>query len=194
MSKYWFIGEDTDNVWSLDDHALIGIADTDYVFWALQPDNKTQKIASTADLYDTIASSFPEQLAASAPALEEAGGLRPIQAFEYRMVAGVNITYTGQPTLDGHYAVDDPWLTRLMAGALVRCGATTLAMCSNPFPGGGSSYDYLDADLVPHTMSITQMQIIALAIDDYFAQLQAQLEVGLAEGTPIWPSADITVP
>jgi hypothetical protein len=194
MSKYWFIGEDTDNVWSLDDHALLGIADTDYIFWASQPDNKTQRIPSTADLYDVIASSYPEKLAVSAPALEEEGGLRPIQAFEYRMVAGVNITYTGEPTLDGHYAVDDPWLTRLMTGALVRCGSTALNVCSIPFPGGGSTYDYLDADLVTHTMSIVQMKTISLAIDDYFAQLQAQLEVGLAEGTPVWPSADITVP
>jgi hypothetical protein len=110
------------------------------------------------------------------------------------MVAGVNITYTGEPTLDGHYAVDDPWLTRLMTGALVRCGSTALNVCSIPFPGGGSTYDYLDADLVTHTMSIVQMKTIALAIDDYFAQLQIQLEVGLAEGTPVWPSAEITVP
>jgi hypothetical protein len=194
MSKYWFIGEDTDNVWSLDDDALLGIANSDYIFWASQPDNKTEKSASTADLYDVIASSYPDQLAASAPALEEEGGLRPIQAFEYRMVAGVNITYTGEPTLDGHYAVDDPWLTRLMTGALVRCGSTALNVCSIPFPGGGSTYDYLDADLVTHTMSIVQMKTIALAIDDYFSQLQIQLEVGLAEGTPVWPSAEITVP
>jgi hypothetical protein len=194
VAKYWFIGEDTDNVWSLDDHALVPVNNADYVAWIVQPDNKTQKIASTSDLYDVIASSYQGELAESAPALEEEGGLRPIQAFEYRMVAGVNITYTGFPDLDGHYAVDDPWLTRLMSGALVRCGATTLAMCSNAFPGGASSYDYLDADLVSHTMSITQMRTIALAIDDYFAQLQAQLAVGLAEGTPVWPSSAITVP
>jgi hypothetical protein len=194
MSKYWFIGGDMANVWSLDDHALLGITDADYIFWASQPDNKTQTIPSTADLYDVIASIAPEKLAVSAPALEEEGGLRPIQSFEYRMVAGVNITYTGQPTLNGHYAIDDPWITRLMTGALLRCGSTALNVCSTPFPGGGATYDYLDADLVPHTMSITQMKIIALAIDDHFSQLQEQLEIGLAEGTPSWPSAEITVP
>jgi hypothetical protein len=85
MSKYWFIGEDMDNVWSLNDHALVPVNNADYTAWTVKPDNRTQKIASTSDLYDVIASSYPAELAESAPALDEEGGLRPIQAFEYRM-------------------------------------------------------------------------------------------------------------
>jgi hypothetical protein len=62
VAKYWFIGEDTDNVWSLDDHALVPVNNADYVAWIVQPDNKTQKIASTSDLYDVIASSYQGNL------------------------------------------------------------------------------------------------------------------------------------
>lgn len=150
---------------------------------------------NTSNLYDVIASTYPTHLAASAPILETNGGLTPQQSYDWRKVAGITITYTGQPTLSGRYAIVDAWRDRLLFGAVLRCGsASALSSCSTPFPFNQTTYTYFDADGIAHTMSAPQMQVIELAAQDQEASLEAQLRIGMAGGTPSWPGLTVTVP
>lgn len=192
-AQYWKIGGSTSELWSLTQDAIIPVTDDTYVAW-LAAGNLASSIASTSELYDVISQSYPTHLATSAPNLEANGGLTPVQAFTWRKVHGVNIIYTGAPDIDGLYALDDQWLGGLMSGALLSCGSTPLESCVNPFPFGASTYTYLDKTLSPHSVSIIQLRVIALAIRDHFARLNEQLVVGLGGGTPGWPSLTVTVP
>lgn len=192
-AQYWKVADDTTSVWSLDNNNVIPSNDAAYLEW-LAAGNRTTPIASSAELYDVIAQSHPTHLTASAPALDAYGGLSPMQAFMWRKESGLAIIYTDVPSLSGLYAVDDMWLIGLTSGALLRCGTTSLDACSNPMPFGAATYTYLDKQLQPHTMSIVQMRVISLAIEDHMATLYAQLVVALGGGSPVWPSLTKTVP
>jgi len=191
--QYWIVGEDATQVWSLSDNQFVDITNPDYTAWLILPGSSTAKIPDTTSLYTVIAATYPDHLAASAPVLEANGGLSPLQSFTWRRAAGIIITYTGQPSLYGRYSLDDPNLGWLMLGALLSCEGTTLANCATPFPFG-ATHTYLDMDFVPHTMSVTQMRVIALAVRDAAAALYEQLKIGQAGGTPAWPSLLKTVP
>jgi hypothetical protein len=193
QQRYWFVGNDTSQVWSLEDNGLVSTGDARYSQW-LAHGNLASKIASTSELYDVISASFPDHLAASAPGLETLGGLQPPQSFLWRRSAGLNIVYSGEPSLSGLYPIDDQWFNGLATGALLSCNPTDLASCTTGMPFGLSTYTYLDKNFHPHTMSIPQMVAIVLAIRNYVAQLFAQLQVGLGGGTPVWPSQTMTVP
>jgi hypothetical protein len=193
-SQYWKVAGSTTAVWSLPTSGFVPITDSNYVAWLAGGRRVPISIASTSELYDVIAQSYPDLLIASAPGLEANGGLNPSQAFLWRKANGLNIIYPSEPTLNGLYPVDDQWLGGLMTGALLRCGLNPLGSCSAPFPGGSSTYAYLDKQLQAHTMSIVQMRAISLAIEDHIASLYAQLKIGLDGGTPSWPALTVTVP
>lgn len=55
---YWFIGADTDNVWSSARAMLVPIADPDYAAWLAAP-NHTPTLATMAELEDTLRNSYP---------------------------------------------------------------------------------------------------------------------------------------
>jgi hypothetical protein len=192
-AQYWKVGADTNNVWSIADDNFVPSNDQTYLAW-VAAGNRTTPIASTAELYDVIAQSYPRQLAGSAPSLDAYGGLTPLQSFTWRKDNGLNIVYTGTPSLNGLYAVDDIWRLYLMGGALIRCGVIPLESCPDPMPFGVATYTYLDKQLQPRTMSIVQMREITLALQNHLATLYAQLAVGLGGGTPTWPSLTKTVP
>jgi hypothetical protein len=192
--QYWMVGGDTLHVWSLSDNQFVDVSNTGYVAWLTLPGSNTSKIPDTSSLYNVIASTYPDHLPVSAPILEANGGLSPQQSYDWRKAAGLNIAYTGQPTLSGRYPIDDIWLDRLMKGALLRCGTTALSLCSTPFPFNAATYTYFDLGGAPRNMSIVQMQVITLAIQDYSAELYAQLWIGLGGSAPTWPSSTVTVP
>ena len=193
FAQYWQVGEDTANVWSLTENTFVPVSDTAYLAWAAAG-NMANKIASSSELYDVIAASYPAHLAPSAPVLEANGGLTPFQAFTWRRESGLNIVYTGAPALNGRYSIDDQWLGGVMTAALLRCGATVLDSCSVAFPGGSATFSYLDKNFVPHTFSIVQLRTVVLAIENHVASLYTQLTVGLGGGTPVWPTLTVTVP
>jgi hypothetical protein len=193
QQAYWLIGGDTGHVYSLNDNAVVVTSNGTYVTW-LAAGGVPTHIASTSELYDVISRNYPGKLTAAAPVLETAGGLTPFQAFLYRRTGGLTITYTGQSGLDGVYPVDDQWLGGLSSGMLLRCGATALGSCANAFPAGASTYAYVDMHGTSHTLTPVQLSVIALAIQNYFATLYAQLQIGLGGGTPSWPAATVTVP
>ncbi len=190
---YWTIGSDVAHVYSLNDNAVVVTSNGAYVAWLTAGGTPTH-IASTSELYDVIAAAYPQKLAAAAPVLETAGGLGPFQAFLYRRLAGLTITYTGQDPLNGVYPVDDQWLGGLMSGALIRCGATDLSSCMDAFPGGDATYSYVDMHGTAHAFTPAQLSVVVQAIQNYFASLYAQLQIGLNGGTPTWPVATATVP
>jgi hypothetical protein len=55
---YWFVGADTDNVWSSARAMNVPISDADYVAW-LANHSMTPQMASMAELEDTLRQSFP---------------------------------------------------------------------------------------------------------------------------------------
>lgn len=81
-----------------------------------------------------------------------------------------------------------------MTAALIRCDGTSLSTCSTALPFGLATYSYIDLDGLPHNFSITQLKVVVLAIENFVASLYAQLLVGLAGGSPSWPSSTVTVP
>lgn len=192
--RYWIVAGSATQVWSLAADNFVSVNDGAYQTWSAIPGNHAAPIKSASELYEVLSNSYPSHLDASTPVLEAGGGLTPLQSLVFRRHAGLHITYTGQSGLNGTYAVDDQWLSGLMSGALLRCGATSLASCSNPFPNGAATYTLIDLYGAPHTMTASQMAIISLAIQDYWANCVAQLQIALGGGSPTWPSSSVTVP
>jgi hypothetical protein len=192
-NQYWKVAGSTTQVYSLDDNAFVAVSDSGYTTW-LGTGQIATRIASSAELYDVISVSFPQHRAAAVAPLEATGGLTPAQSLTARRYAGIQITYTGHSDLNGTYAIDDQWLSGLMAGSLIRCDTTSLSSCTNPFPEGGATYGLTDFNGVPHTMTSPQMKIISLAIQDYWANCIAQALIAGGGGTPTWPSNSVTVP
>jgi len=193
--QFWFVGSNQAIVWSLEANNFIPVEDSSYVTWFAEPGNLASQINSTSDLYEVLQVSYPDHLAASAPVLEQYGGLSPTQSFDWRMAHGLDIVYTGFPDLNGRYAIQDQErLIGLLLGAILRCGTVTFEGCNAPFPNSSPTQAFLDADQVAHNVSIVQLRVIALAITDYVSLLYTELVAELAGSTPNWPSSTKIVP
>ncbi len=83
-----------------------------------------------------------------------------ISLLQTTLAAGVTVTCTSAPALNGTYGCapqDQANLTALTDGIANSQG----------LPGGGASFAYLDAAVIPHTFTAAQIMELAVAIRNY---------------------------
>jgi hypothetical protein len=129
---------------------------------------------------DQMAAGKAAALAFNIAAAEQAGQLDTILA------AGLTITSTGTPSLNGTYGV----------GATEQANITAIASGLNAgkVPDGGSTFEYLDATGTPHSFTSADFINFASAVMNYVYEtdlIAAELAAGESES---WPAATATIP
>lgn len=103
------------------------------------------------------------------------------------LMAGIQITSTATPSLNGTYPVDDTTqgkITGIAAGINSNKG----------LPGGGSTFNYPDITGTMHAFGAADFLNFAAAVETYVYGL-VQTEVALiGQHTATWPSASVTIP
>ncbi len=98
--------------------------------------------------------------------------------------AGLTITSTGTPALDGKYTCDG-----IAQGKIA--SVSTYILVNSKFPGGAASYPWIDAAGAPHTFPTTgAFQAFATAVADYVAALDQII----ATGTGTLPASSAAIP
>ena len=98
--------------------------------------------------------------------------------------AGVTITSTSTPSLNGNYACDDDAQTFI---ASIQIYINT----NQKFPGSAGTYAYIDMEGQPHTFPDTAaFQVFATAIADYVSDL-VHVQLGILSQLP---SNAVTIP
>lgn len=105
------------------------------------------------------------------------------QAVPLAIAAGVTVTSTSTPALNGNYACDAEVagvnLTGIVSGLSAGLG----------LPGGGSTMAYLDMAGQPHMFTAAQITELASAVRNYIYALDLY-----AAGQGALPSPNITIP
>jgi hypothetical protein len=97
--------------------------------------------------------------------------------------AGVAITSTSTPALNGTYAIDPSSQMKINSMAL-------FVAVNQKFPGGATSYPWLTMSGTANTFpSITEFDAFATAVADYVAQL----DMIIATGTGTLPASSVTI-
>jgi hypothetical protein len=99
------------------------------------------------------------------------------------LTAGITITSTSNPALNGTYACDPNAQARIQAISLY-------GVVNSAFPGGGSTYPWLDTSGTPHTFpNVAAFQGFATAVANYVAAL----DFVLAGVSSTLPSSSVTI-
>ena len=107
----------------------------------------------------------------------------PAQLANTAMGAGLAITSTGTPALNGTYAIDNATQGKIAA-------ISVYILTNAKFPGGVASYPLMDLSGTPHTFPTTaSFQAFATAVADYVAVLD--VIIASNAGTP--PAAAKTI-
>lgn len=101
--------------------------------------------------------------------------------------AGVTITSTGTPALNGTYAVDDQTQLKII-GLLARI-ANGLGFP----PGNSATLDYGDVQGNVHTFTETAFKNLAVALGDFVLAATGVLQSRLNGGNDAWPSPNVTI-
>ena len=101
--------------------------------------------------------------------------------------AGITITSTGTPALNGLYSCDQQ--------AQDNASAIAASIGSGQgLPGGGTDFAYLDSTSTPHTFTQAQFLTLADAIRNYVYSLDITAAQSAAGQTVTWPTASATIP
>lgn len=118
----------------------------------------------------------------TAPAASPAPTL--VQQAQAALFAGVAITSTGTPALNGTYAVDSITQHKIAA-------VSVYILVNSKFPGGASSYAWPDVSGALHNFpSTAEWQSFATAVADYVAEL----DLIIVTGTGSLPAAPPPLP
>lgn len=129
---------------------------------------------------DQIAAGKAAALAFNVAAAEQAAQLDTILA------AGLTITSTGTPVLNGTYSV----------GANEQGNITAIASGLNAgkVPGGGSTFEYLDATGTAHSFTSAAFIDFAAAVMNYVYAVDMTAATLAAGQSASWPAATATIP
>lgn len=102
------------------------------------------------------------------------------------LTAGVTVTSTATPALNGVYAVDPPSQANIS-------GIATGIAARSRLPGGGSTFNYGDISGGQHAFASADFLNFADAVEDFCYALYAAFEGDAIGGSPSWPSSALTI-
>jgi len=103
-----------------------------------------------------------------------------------KMIAGIVLTSTSTPALNGTYALDD-----VSQGQIYQIGL--YANQFGVFPSGGSTLEYPDASGTPHNFTVVEFVAFLKAVSALVSALTTQSGIMAHGGTPSWPSQSVTI-
>lgn len=106
--------------------------------------------------------------------------------FDAALALGLTITWTASTALDDTYPIDDTTQIRMLAERL------SVAV-NNTFTNGKTSLTWYGITGTAHTMSMSQAGLFIKAVWKYLSQLLIARATAAAGGTPIWPSANVSI-
>ena len=107
-----------------------------------------------------------------------------LAALEAALAGTIKITSTSYPALNGSYSVGPQAQSNLAAVELY-------AVANGTFPGGATSYPWLDASGQPHVFpSVTEFKAFASAVANYVAAVTMVEDTG----TGTLPAATASIP
>lgn len=161
---YWFVGANRIRAWSSAQVDYVPASNPTFTAW-LAAGNVPTSIASEADLIDILMT----------------------QWMPLAVTAGVNLTSTATPALNGTYALDPESKANITA-------ISTGIAAGKPLPGGGSTFLYADAAGLKHAFSATNFLNFATAVETYIYQFGLSLESLVIGTAPVGlPARDITI-
>jgi hypothetical protein len=104
-----------------------------------------------------------------------------------RIAAGITITSTGTPALNGTYALD-----AISTAQIYQIGL--FASQFGVFPSGATTQAYPDASGVPRMFSIDQFVAFLRAVAPLVSALTTQAAIMAHGGPPTWPTQAATIP
>jgi hypothetical protein len=160
---YWVVAGNSTTVWSSAALAYVPLANSTYVAW-LAAGNVATHINSTSDLYGVMAAQVVPDL----------------------MGAGVSVTSTGTPALNGTYALDpvsQAQITAIAAGVAAGKG----------LPGGGGTFNWPTAAGALVAFSSANFLNFATALETFLYNFNQALMALTAGGVATLPSTSITI-
>ena len=157
LDWYWFVGGDTSQVYSSARTQYVPATDSTYVAWAAN--NTATNILNAEELYEVLV----------------------IQWVPSVFNAGITITSTGTPSLNGAYPLDpqsQQYITSISTGIAAGKG----------LPGGGSTFNYNG-----RSFSAANFLAFAQAAEDYAYNLVQDLGLIVMTGSGSLPSPNITI-
>ncbi len=103
-----------------------------------------------------------------------------------KLSAGIALTSTGTPALNGTYALDPTSTTQIYQIGLFASQFAT-------FPSGATTQPYPDAAGTQHTFTVPQFVAFLRAVAPLVSALQTQAGVMASGGTPAWPSQSAVI-
>lgn len=161
LNWYWFVGGDTTQVYSSLQAQYVPSSDATYMAWAVY--NTTTNILSTQELLDVLT----------------------LQWVPLIFLAGVTLSSTATPTLDGSYPLDpasQAYITSVSAGIAAGKG----------LPGKGTRRQTFVYN--GFTFSSANFLAFSTAVEDYVYNLVQDLQQIVLTGTGSLPSTTITIP
>ena len=171
---YWIVGGSTTQVYSSAAAAYVPITDATYETW-LAAGNSPTKIDNETDLGGVFAAAgCPQCWYKNAAQVAAAAAL----------AAGLALTSTGTPALNGTYALSPTSLTQI---AEVR---EDLLANGGTFSEGGASFVWADSAGSTHTFNPTNFAAFAAAVAKYVEAVEEYADTG----TGSIPSNAVTIP
>ncbi len=164
MNHYWIVAASTTQVWSSASMSYVPVTDSTYQAWLSIPAHGPSPIASDAELFQVLMN----------------------QCWPAVSAAGVAVTSTGTPALDGTYSILDRDISNITALA-------TGIAAGKPLPGGGSTFNYPDITGAAHAFSAANFLNFGTAIEDYVYNYRETLLTLLGGGSGSLPSSSLTI-
>ncbi len=116
-------------------------------------------------------------------------GLAAVQAqstFQSLVSGGIILTSTGTPALNATYSTTDTAQKNVS-------GVVTGIAAGLGFPGGGTTFQYLDASNVPHSFDASHFTAFAAALRNFVYNCEITLATIQNGGTATFPSNLVTI-
>ena len=110
----------------------------------------------------------------------------PLIEYESLIAGGIVLTSTGTPALNATYSTTDT--AQKNVGAVVTGIAAGLGL-----PGGGTTFQYLDALNVPHSFYTSHFTAFAAALRNFVYNCEIALATIQSGGTATFPSNLVTI-
>ena len=161
---YWAVAGSTTQVWSSQRMEYVATTDATYMAWRAQG-NAPTAISSAASLAAVLSAQW-------GPAV---------------LAAGVQVTSTATPSLNGTYALDQVsqnQITAIAAGIAAGKG----------LPGGGTTFNWPDVTGAQHAFSSTNFTNLASAMESYVYSFMQAIATLVGGGSATMPTQPITIP
>lgn len=150
---YWSVAGSVTQVYSSAGAQYVPVTDATYSAW-LAAGNRATRIINETELQDVFATQYP---AGWPPTLAQQAAAA--------IAAGLAITSTGTPALDGTYSVDEDAQSEIG-------WVSNYILVNGKFPGGATQYPWIDMANQNHLFQSTQdFQTFATVVADYVAAL-----------------------